>query len=102
MTRSPSPTVRTKSLTGGASRPCPVRVKWYSLMSGSARLPLRLDGSAFAGDRVSAGVGVEARVVEVEETGELPSLASRIFVGSVVRISWILSSRDSDFLCLLG
>ncbi len=91
MTRPSSPTVRTKSLIGGVSRGCPVRVKWYNLISESPELPLRLAGSYLAGDKVSAGVGVEERVEDVEggcvEEAESASFASRILVGSEVRMS---------------
>jgi hypothetical protein len=54
------------------------------------------------GDKVNAGVGVEERVEDLEdgcvELDESVSFARRILVGSVVRISWILSSKDSPGL----
>jgi hypothetical protein len=58
------------------------------------------------GERVSAGVGVEDRVEVVDEgcgeREESESLANRIFVGRLVSMSWILSSKDSAFLLDFG
>lgn len=79
-----------------------MRVRWYTLISESPALPLRLVGSGLTGDKVRAGVGVEDRVEDLEEgcteLDESVSFARRILVGSVVSRSWILSSRDSPAL----
>lgn len=90
MTRFPSPIVRTKSFTGGVSRACPARVRWYNRISESPTLLLRLEASLFTADSVSPGVGVDDRVegLDVGGNAELSvSFASRILVGKLVNKS---------------